>query len=126
VQIAGGVLFQQIIGGRENNIYSINCGLTNTGAAYCWGANTRGQLGTQATLASCTQGNLIFGCTGSPVPVAGSLSFAALAIGNEHVCGLTTNQRVYCWGRNDAGQLGTGTTQDVATPVQAATTIRFP
>lgn len=39
-----------------------------------------------------------------------------LALGSGHAC-LLTDGRVRCWGRNDSGQVGDGTTDDRARPV---------
>lgn len=82
------------------------CGLAESGLAYCWGANGLGQLGVQSLAAGSSV----------PVAVAGSLVFQDLAAGAEHTCGVTTDQRAYCWGANEWGQLGDGTTQDRAIP----------
>jgi len=86
------------------------CGLTTAGAAYCWGGNGFGQLGTGSTVNSTT-----------PLAVSGGLSFSTLAAGAFHTCGLTSAGAAYCWGRNDAGQLGDGSgTTNSATPVAVA------
>jgi alpha-tubulin suppressor-like RCC1 family protein len=84
------------------------CGLTATGAAWCWGENTYGQLGDGTT-------------TASPTPVAVSLpagvtGFASLSAGSMHTCGIATTGAGYCWGKNDFGQLGDGTTTSSSTP----------
>ncbi|HSJ23626.1 MAG TPA: hypothetical protein VK929_03005, partial [Longimicrobiales bacterium] len=42
--------------------------------------------------------------------------FVQLALGPHHSCGLTAGGTAHCWGRNDVGQLGTGTPGE-ATPV---------
>ena len=48
--------------------------------------------------------------------LAGELSFRQVSVGHGrdfghgHVCGVTTDSRAYCWGVNQAGQLGVGTT----------------
>jgi alpha-tubulin suppressor-like RCC1 family protein len=61
------------------------CGVTATGAAYCW----------DATL--------------TPVAVPGTVSFAALASADYVTCGLDVEHVAYCWGENNSlGQLGTG------------------
>jgi alpha-tubulin suppressor-like RCC1 family protein len=39
---------------------------------------------------------------------AGVLSIQPLSLGFAHTCGLTTEHRGYCWGRNSQGQLGDG------------------
>jgi alpha-tubulin suppressor-like RCC1 family protein len=52
-----------------------------------------------------------------PFPVAGGLQFLTVSIGTTHVCGVTLSSTAYCWGTNDHGQLGDGTTQSSAVPI---------
>ena len=68
------------------------CGVTTTGAAYCWGdAGGAGwQLGTGST--DYTGGSL------TPVPVAGGHTFASVSAGAFRSCGVTTSGAAYCWG----------------------------
>jgi alpha-tubulin suppressor-like RCC1 family protein len=56
---------------------------------------------------------------------ASALSFYQVSGGNFHTCGVTTDSRLYCWGRNFYGELGDGTTTDRLKPVPVATTLRF-
>jgi alpha-tubulin suppressor-like RCC1 family protein len=73
---------------------SFACGLRN-GAAVCWGQNLWGQLGTGSTAPIA-----------AVAEVAGDLQFAKLGtMLGETACGLTPDQRLYCWGRADRGQL---------------------
>ncbi|MGH3375788.1 MAG: RCC1 domain-containing protein, partial [Actinoallomurus sp.] len=51
-----------------------------------------------------------------PAAVAGGLSFRQVSAGNGHTCGLAEDQRAYCWGLNESGQLGDGTRADHPTP----------
>jgi alpha-tubulin suppressor-like RCC1 family protein len=44
-----------------------------------------------------------------PVAVLGGLRFRNVTAGGAHTCGVTTDDRVYCWGWNFSGQLGVGT-----------------
>jgi len=74
------------------------CALTASGAAYCWGINTEGQLGT-ATGLECGER-----CSTIPAPVDGGLSFQTLSAGTYHTCGLTASGTAYCWG--SYGRLG--------------------
>ena len=56
---------------------------------------------------------------------AAPLSFYQVSGGNIHTCGLTTDNRLYCWGNNGSGQLGDGTTIERHTPVPVAPELRF-
>src|SRR2546421_12978026 len=71
------------------------CGLTVAGAAYCWGADDRGQLG-DGTTTDRTR----------PVRVTGGMSFAALSTGDLRAGGLTGDGRASCRGIKKQGQLG--------------------
>lgn len=125
--VVGGGAYDQIATANANNIFSPVCGTTANGGTECWGANRTGQLGTTATLDECTRNNFgTFGCTGTPVPVAGGLSFAVVEPSGDHTCGLTRDQRLFCWGNNESGQLGDGTTITAMTPVQIGGAIRLP
>jgi hypothetical protein len=65
---------------------------------------------------------LFSGCDDSTGPdeVPAPAGAVTLGVGSRHVCRLATDGRVFCWGRADAGQLGTGRTPLRSTPVQAA------
>ena len=84
------------------------CGLTNSGAAYCWGENTYGALGNGSQLDSPT-----------PLPVSGGLTFVQLIAGGfiGHTCARTDSGAAYCWGENERGQVGDGSNLDRFTPV---------
>jgi hypothetical protein len=48
-----------------------------------------------------------------PAPATGAataaLAFNQLSVSIHRTCGVTTDNRAYCWGGNDGGALGTGT-----------------
>jgi alpha-tubulin suppressor-like RCC1 family protein len=39
-----------------------------------------------------------------------ALSFLQLSGGDDHTCGVTSDHKAYCWGKNNSGQLGDGST----------------
>lgn len=83
------------------------CGTTETGEVRCWGRGSEGALGT---------GELPE-VEGRPVPVAVDTAWARVTAGHGHSCAVTGGGAAFCWGRNEAGQLGDGTRLDRAAPV---------
>ena len=100
--VAAGVTFVSMsIGARHT------CAVTTTGTIYCWGFNYYGQLGI---------GNAIDSRIPTPVSMPGDVLFASIDAGGNYTCALTTVGTIYCWGRNEYGQLGNGTTSMSTTP----------
>lgn len=50
-------------------------------------------------------------------PVLVGSEIVDLRAGPRHACATTKAGRLYCWGKNDSGQLGDGTTNDAAAPM---------
>ncbi len=50
---------------------------------------------------------------------------AALGLGTNFACALTETGAAYCWGKNDEGQLGDGTTASTSVPVPVAGGVTF-
>jgi hypothetical protein len=82
-----------------------SCTVKTDGAALCWGSNDQGQLG-----------GFNSGDAATPIAVSAlahtriSSADQSIAAGNHHTCAVTTGSSVLCWGANDSGQLGNGTT----------------
>ncbi len=92
------------------------CAITSSGMPsplVCWGDDTYGQLGDGTKQSTAT-----------PTPVKGPGGLGTLndvksvAVGYSFACALTGDKNVWCWGRNDHGQLGDGTTVDRPFPVR--------
>ncbi len=57
-------------------------------------------------------------CTDDPSGGCGCFAATQLAVGDAHACARLTSGELRCWGDNERGQLGDGTTTARATPVQ--------
>jgi alpha-tubulin suppressor-like RCC1 family protein len=111
VPVTGGLTFAAVSGAWNHT-----CGVTTGGAAYCWGDNRLGVLGTGDTTDYWT----------GPIAVVGGLTFASVSTGLNHTCGVTTGGLAYCWGRGEnLGELGNGTTTGSTTPVAVAGGLTF-
>ena len=49
--------------------------------------------------------------------VSGNHVFESVSAGPAYTCGVTATGGTYCWGSNDFGQLGDGTTTERHAPV---------
>jgi alpha-tubulin suppressor-like RCC1 family protein len=79
------------------------------GDVWCWGVNSAGQCGQNPSM------NPSFNF---PVFVMGGGKTVAIAAGAQHSCLLDSTGTAYCWGNNQFGQLGNGTTVSGPAPVQ--------
>jgi alpha-tubulin suppressor-like RCC1 family protein len=110
VTVAAPLSFRQVSAG-----YQHTCGVTTSNVAYCWGANGFGEVGDGTSRNIRTR----------PVRVAGALSFREVAAGLSYTCGVTTDDVAYCWGENEAGQLGDGTVTDRSVPTRVEGGLAF-
>ncbi len=84
-----------------------NCARLASGSVTCWGSNTAGQLGSGAVTSTQPQ---------RATPVAGLSGTLSVRAGANHTCALRGNGAVSCWGANDAGQVGDGTSTSQPAP----------
>jgi len=81
------------------------CARREDGTIWCWGRNTQGQLGDATTTVRFDPKQVL--------PL-GAADWVELSASGELTCGRRASGALFCWGRNDVGQLGVG---DVVTPV---------
>jgi len=81
------------------------CTIAGDGTAWCWGGNSQGQLGNgdnqdvyKPTIIKLSDGS--------------DNNWKFVSSGGQHVCGIKTDGKLYCWGRNLEGQLGLSATID--------------
>jgi len=91
-----GVRFASLSAGSSHT-----CGLTSAGQAYCWGYDGQGQVG--------DDGSGVNRLTPVAVQQPAGVTFASVHVGDAHGCGLTAGGQAYCWGRNNDGEVGDGT-----------------
>jgi len=79
-----------------------SCAILSGGAVKCWGSNDYGQLGDSSTVNATARA--------APVDVSGlSSGVTAVELGQVHTCALLSTGAVKCWGYNNSGELGDGT-----------------
>ncbi len=83
------------------------CALLNNGTVQCWGYNYDGELGNGTE----------HGLSLLPVAVATINNATAVSAGGGHTCAMLNGGSIQCWGFNQAGELGNGTTTDSSVPV---------
>ncbi len=103
---------------RAGRFSATVCGLRGD-SLYCWGRDTRGQLGVGGTGDAMTPDPEKSRSTPTQVGPADVWSF--VSVGNTHTCAVRTNGSLWCWGNAEQGRLGTGDTMDQLFPVQVGT-----
>jgi alpha-tubulin suppressor-like RCC1 family protein len=82
------------------------CARLGSGGVRCWGWNDKGQVGDD-TISSERL---------APTDVVDLVDAASLTAGGYHSCALRRDGSVVCWGQNNYGQLGDGTTTNRPAP----------
>ena len=115
--------------GLATNWNTISAGADHTiatdsvGTLYTWGLGTTGQLG-DITAVTKSSPILITSIsipnTSSPIQV-GTSSYTIVSAGNNTTTAISSNSKLFVWGLNTTGQLGTGLTFSRSSPVQVST-----
>ena len=94
----------QIAGGAD-----YGCVLRLDAQVYCWGTDSVAFAGLAPSTSHTT--------TTVTVPVDGLPEIASITAGQSHMCALSFDSDVFCWGFSSHGQVGTGSTEPEPVPV---------
>ena len=100
-----------------------SCAVIAGGSVHCWGLHTKAfhtgrahamsdvkatrvVLGDGKSYAILESGDAVAFHDNKRVPIAGLADAVELAVGSVHMCALTNNAQVACWGTNLHGALG--------------------
>src|SRR5690554_1313482 len=85
------------------------CAVTEEGSVECWGINSDRQLGYLPPEKNSQNSHIRY-YSSSPkvIELHSKFEAAEVAVGQSHICARLTNDELYCWGKNDRGQLGNG------------------
>lgn len=110
--LSGGKTVKKVYASEE-----FTCMTLSTGEVYCWGDNSKGQMGsgfTTGPLPAPTKVNVPFTSSGE----------TSMYVSRDFLCALRTGGELYCWGSNNRGQIGNG--QSSSSPVTSPTLIAPP
>ena len=96
------------------------CALSTADKAVCWGRGRYGKLGIGSA-----DGLGLIETLRTPREIKGNIPFTLIATGVFQTCGIATDGKAYCWGRNGSGQLGDGTTTMRVEPVAVSGNLNF-
>ena len=102
--------------GGGTNWKQVSCGYRHTaaiktdGTLWTWGRDNYGQLGDNSSVSRS-----------SPVTTAGGgTNWKQVSCGHRHTTAIKTDGTLWCWGRNNSGQLGDNTSTSRSSPVTTA------
>ncbi|MFN3198639.1 MAG: thrombospondin type 3 repeat-containing protein [Bradymonadia bacterium] len=91
--------------------YYHTCAILDNGDTKCWGYNNQGQLGYGNTTSLGTNaGHMGDGL--AAVDLGTGLTAVSLGAFGSHTCAVLSDATVKCWGENNNGELGIGTTDN--------------
>ena len=85
------------------------CAILDNASTMCWGSDGDGRLGDGG------EDNTISKPTGYVINPDGE-TFKSIHAGHENTCGITDSGKLYCWGNNNNGKNGIGTTNTEKSP----------
>lgn len=91
-----------------------SCAWTVTGAAWCWGVGSVGQMGNGTNTAANPSPVRVTQTSMGPVK--------KISVGTAHICALSTSNAAWCWGNGTNGRVGNNGTSTYNTPVAVHTT----
>lgn len=104
VNLGTGRTATKLVGGLD-----FTCALLDNSTVKCWGRNRRGQLGKDNT-DNLGDGANEMGDNLTSVNIGAGRTALDIVALYESVCVMRDNNTMICWGRNNAGQLGRGST----------------
>ena len=87
------------------------CAILDNGSVSCWGAGNFGQLG-----GGTDTPDLVRRTPTQTSSLGTDRTAVAISAGERHTCAILDDGSVSCWGSNNGGRLGDGTTTDRNTP----------
>ena len=93
--VSGGLEFVTIAAGASHT-----CAATPNRKGYCWGANDFGQIG---------NAEIDLAAENAPDSIRTYLNFFEISPGLHHTCA-NSDDHGFCWGANEFGQVGNGST----------------
>lgn len=110
VQVGVDTDWAEVAGGT-----GVTCARKTDGTLWCWGHNSLGQLGQGTFDAEGTPQT-------TPLQVGSEADWTAVTSGDDHVCGLRAGGALFCWGGNDEGEAGIGSSSTrVTSPTRVGT-----
>ena len=110
--VAGGKQFSSIHSGQNHT-----CAIEkNTNYGWCWGTNSRGELGKGDISSSSNVPVLVVDTSGNPYTFS-SIYSEYNSYGMQYSCGLDLSNHAWCWGAN-MGTLGSGLLSYIKNPIK--------
>lgn len=110
-----GLLSGKTVKAISDSNFGHTCVVASDDNAYCWGNNNKGQLGNNSITTSLIP---------VAVDVSGVLSgktIKSITTSQQSTCVIASDEKAYCWGYNNYGELGNNSITDSRVPVAVDT-----